>query len=43
MKTAVTKILIGKDRILNETFAQMASHYLFRPIACTPASGWEKG
>ena len=43
MKTAVTKILIGKDRILNETFAQMASHYLFIPIACTPASGWEKG
>jgi hypothetical protein len=21
----------------------MASHYLFEPIACTPASGWEKG
>lgn len=43
MKTAVTKILVGKDRIFNEQFAQMASHYLFEPIACTPASGWEKG
>lgn len=43
MKTAIKKILIGKDRELNETFAQMASHYLFEPIACTPASGWEKG
>jgi transposase len=43
MKTAVKKILAGKDRILNEKFAQMASHYLFEPIACTPSSGWEKG
>lgn len=43
MKTAIKKILAGKDRELNETFAQMASHYLFEPIACTPASGWEKG
>jgi transposase len=43
MKTAVKKILNGKDRIFNEKFAQMASHYLFAPIACSPASGWEKG
>lgn len=43
MKTAIKKILVGKDRELNETFAQMASHYLFEPIACTPGSGWEKG
>lgn len=43
MKTAVKKILIGKDRIFNEKFAQMASHYLFEPVACTPSSGWEKG
>ena len=21
----------------------MANHYLFEPVACTPASGWEKG
>ena len=43
MKTAIKKILAGKDRIFNEKFAQMASHYLFEPIACTPSSGWEKG
>lgn len=43
MKTLVVKILSGKDRILNEKFLQMASHYLFDPIPCTPASGWEKG
>ena len=43
MKTAVKKILKGKDRIFNEKFAQMASHHLFEPLACTPASGWEKG
>jgi len=43
MKTAVKKIIIGKDRIFNETFLQMTSHYLFEPIACTPSSGWEKG
>jgi transposase len=43
MKTAIKKILLGKERELNETFAEMSSHYLFEPIACTPASGWEKG
>ncbi len=43
MKTAIKKILKGKDRDLNEQFAQMASHYLFDIVACTPASGWEKG
>ncbi len=21
----------------------MAAHYLFDPVACTPAAGWEKG
>lgn len=43
MKTVVKEILVGKDRIFNEQFVQMASHYLFVPTACTPASGWEKG
>lgn len=43
MKTAVQKILIGKNRKFNMRFSEMASHYLFEPIACTPASGWEKG
>jgi transposase len=43
MKTAVSKILRGKERVYNEQFLQMASHYLFEPIACNPAAGWEKG
>lgn len=43
MKTAIKKILVGKDRELNERFAEMASYHLFKPIACTPAAGWEKG
>ena len=43
MKTAIKKILVGKDRIFNEKFFQMTSHYLFEPVACTPAFGWEKG
>jgi transposase len=43
MKTVINKILRGKDRDINSRFAEMASHYLFEPIACTPAAGWEKG
>jgi transposase len=43
MRTAVTKILRGKQRDFNRRFEQMCSHYLFEPVACTPASGWEKG
>ena len=43
LKTVVTKILLGKDRIFNRRFLQLASHYLVEPIACTPAAGWEKG
>jgi transposase len=43
LKTVVTKILQGKGRIFNSRFLQLASHYLFEPVACTPASGWEKG
>lgn len=43
MKTAVTSIGRGKERVFNEQFLCMANHYLFEPVACTPASGWEKG
>ena len=43
MKTAVEAILIGKERKYNRRFQQMCAHYLVDPIACTPASGWEKG
>jgi hypothetical protein len=43
MKTAVETILVGKERQYNRRFLQMCSHYLVDPVACTPASGWEKG
>ena len=43
MKTAVETVFIGKDRVFNRRFLQMCSHYLVEPVACTPASGWEKG
>ena len=43
MKTAVETIFIGKERQYNRRFLQMCSHHLVEPVACTPASGWEKG
>jgi len=43
MKTAVETIFVGKDRQYNRRFVQMCSHHLVDPVACTPASGWEKG
>ena len=43
MKTAVDRIGSGKARQVNARFAAMASHYLFEPEFCNPASGWEKG
>jgi hypothetical protein len=43
MKTAVDRIGTGKVRQVNARFAAMASHYLFEPEFCNPASGWEKG
>ena len=43
MKTAVDAVFVGKERKFNRRFAQMCSHYLVKPTACTPAAGWEKG
>jgi len=43
LKAVVNKILTGKERNFNNRFAQLCSHYLFEPVACTPAAGWEKG
>lgn len=43
LKTVVTKVLMGKERLFNRRFVSLASHYLFEPVACTPAAGWEKG
>jgi hypothetical protein len=35
--------LSGRERAYNRRFLQLCSHYLVDPVACTPASGWEKG
>lgn len=43
LKTAVSKILRGKERVFNRKFEQLCSHYLVEPVACTPGAGWEKG
>ena len=42
-KTIVQAIHPGKERQFNRRFLALANHYLFEPVACTPASGWEKG
>ena len=43
LKAVVETIFIGKERRFNRRFMALANHYLFEPVACTPASGWEKG
>jgi len=43
MKTAVTTVFTGKERIFNRRFLIMADHYMVEPTACSPAAGWEKG
>jgi len=43
LKTVVDAVFTGKERKFNRRFLCLANHYLFEPVACTPASGWEKG
>ncbi len=43
LTTVVDKVLQGKNRHFNRRFMALANHYLFEPVACTPAAGWEKG
>jgi transposase len=43
VKTAVETIFVGRERLYNRRFQQMWGHYLVEPVACAPASGWEKG
>jgi transposase len=43
LKTVVDTIFTGKERKFNRRFLCLANDYLFEPVACTPASGWEKG
>lgn len=42
-KTMVTFVSRSKDRVFHPRFEAMMNHYVIEPVACTPASGWEKG
>jgi transposase len=42
-KTMVVFIGRGKERVFHPRFLACMSHYAIEPVACTPASGWEKG
>lgn len=42
LKTVVDAIFVGKERQFNRRFLTLANHYMFEPVACTPASGWKK-
>ncbi len=41
-KTVATDLLTGRDRKVNRHYAALASHYVFAPLFCMPASGNEK-
>jgi len=41
-KTIATVVLRGRERVLNNNYAALASHYRFDPRACMPAKGQEK-
>ncbi len=43
MKSVVVRIGQGKERVFNKHFLVMMNHFVIEPVACTPASGWEKG
>ena len=43
LKTAVKRILEGRNRIEQESFVAFRSHYLFESRYCTPNQGHEKG
>ena len=39
LKAVVETILTGKDWLFNRRFLVLANHYVFEPVACSPASG----
>jgi transposase len=43
LTTAVQKVLVGKDRILQKEFKKFKAYYNFKPRFCTPGEGHEKG
>lgn len=43
LRAAVRKILVGGEREVAARFQALASHYLFEPCFCRPATGHDKG
>ena len=43
LSLAVRRILVGSERELTTRFEALASHYLFEPCFCRPATGHDKG
>jgi hypothetical protein len=43
LRAAVQKVLRGRERELNKTFAAFSDHFLFEPSFCNPGRGNEKG
>ena len=43
LKTAVKRVLQGRNRQQQERFILFRSHYLFESHFCTPGAGHEKG
>ena len=43
MKTTVTSVFVGKERVFNRRFLIMTDRYMIEPTACSPAAGCEKG
>jgi transposase len=43
LRPAVVRILVGAERQVTARFAALASHYLFEPCFCRPATGHDKG
>jgi len=43
LRLAVRKMLVGAERQLTTRFEALASHYLFEPCFCRPATGHDKG
>jgi hypothetical protein len=42
-KTMVSFVSRSKERVFHPRFLALMNHYVMEPVACTPASGWEKG
>lgn len=43
LKTAVKKIMVGRNRIEQEAFVAMRAHFVFNSNFCNTRAGWEKG